>query len=143
MLEGTLACFQGFVLEAGDSVGERGPKTDPDDAACYLTAWRELDDLWCAELDSLGNRVQMFGAGQMAAVVRAYAPRTWARVERLVVDDPAEAWNLGHVERYSPEDHAPGYSTIVAVNPLVKTTVAARIRRDGGVPIVMPDSIRF
>lgn len=142
-LDGALVCFQGFVMEKGDTAGEPAAVANPDDAARYLAAWQELDDLWCDRLDALGGRVQIFGAGQMAAVVRAYAPRTWARAERLVVDDPADAWDLGRVERYAPEDHALGYRTIVAVNPLAKAAVATRIRRDGGQPIVMPDTIQF
>lgn len=142
-LDGALACFQGFVLEKGDSVGEREPAANPDDAARYLAAWQELDDLWCDRLDTLGGRVQIFGAGQMAAVIRAYAPRTWARAERLVVDNPADAWDLGRVEQYEPTDHARGYRTIVAVNPLAKAAIAGRIRRDGGEPLVMPDTIQF
>ncbi|MGO4170875.1 class I SAM-dependent methyltransferase [Bosea sp. TAF32] len=142
-LDGALACFQGFVLEKGHSVGENMPLTNLANAVRYLAAWQELDDVWCDRLDALGGRVQIFGAGQMAAVIRAYAPRAWARVERLVVDNPSDAWNLGRVERYLPADHARGYRTIVAVNPLAKEAVAQRIRRDGGEPLIMPDAIQF
>lgn len=142
VLGGALACFQGFVLEKG-SADEPGPVANPDEAVRYLAAWQGLDDLWCDRLDALGGRVQIFGAGQMAAVIRAYAPRTWARAERLVVDNPADAWDLGRVEQYLPADHALSYRTIVAVNPLAKGAVAERIRRDGGEPLVMPDSIQF
>lgn len=142
-LDGPLACFQGFVLEKGDSAGEQGVVTNPDDAARYLAAWQRLDALWCDQLDALGGRVQIFGAGQMAAVIRAYAPRIWRRAERLVVDNPADAWDLGRVQHYRPEDHASGYRTIVAVNPLAKNAVAERIHRDGGAPLVMPDIIQF
>ncbi|MBU1312765.1 MAG: class I SAM-dependent methyltransferase [Alphaproteobacteria bacterium] len=142
-LDGTLACFHGFVLEKGSKAGEQGRLTNVEDAARYLAAWQRLDDLWCAQLDVRDEPVQIFGAGQMAAAVRAYAPRTWARAERLVVDNPADAWELGKVELYLPADHASGYRTIVAVNPLVKNVVAERIRRDGGEPIVMPDTIQF
>ncbi|MGF7055270.1 SAM-dependent methyltransferase [Bosea sp. OAE752] len=142
-LDEALACFQGFVMQKGDGASEPGANANLDDAARYLSAWQELDGLWCDRLDTLGGRVQIFGAGQMAAVIRAYAPRTWARAERLVVDNPADAWKLGRVERYVPEDHVHGYRTIVAVNPLAKEAVAERIRRDGGEPLVMPDAIQF
>lgn len=143
VLDGGLALFQGFILEKGDSVGERKPVSNPVDAIRYLKAWQELDALWCDQLDALGGRVQIFGAGQMAAVIRAYAPRSWARAERLVVDNPADAWELGRVDPYVAADHADGYRTIVAVNPLAKDAVAARIRRDGGEPVIMPDTIQF
>jgi SAM-dependent methyltransferase len=143
VLDKDLTCFQVFVLEKGDGAQEPAAAANPDDAARYLAAWQELDDFWCARLDALGGRVQIFGAGQMAAVIRAYAPRTWARAERLVVDNPTDAWDLGRIERYVAEDHAHGYRTIVAVNPLVKAVIAERIRRDGGEPLVMPDTIRF
>lgn len=143
LLEKDLVCFQAFVTEKGDGAREPIAATNTCDAARYLAAWRELDDSWCDRLDALGGRVQVFGAGQMAAVVRAYAPRTWARVERLVVDNPADAWDLGRIERYVAEDHAFGYRTVVAVNPRVKAVIADRIRRDGGEPLVMPDTIQF
>ena len=142
-LGGSLACFQAFLVEPGNSADEQAQPADPSDAVSYLKAWQMLDGSWCNRLDTLLGPVQIFGAGQMAAVVRAYAPRTWLRAERLVVDDPADAWDLGRVERYVPGEHARGYRTIVAVNPLAKAALADRIRRDGGTPLVMPDTIRF
>lgn len=142
-LDGPLACFHGFVLEKGDSADEHKPVKLAQEAAEYLAAWQGLDEYWCGQLDALGGRVQIFGAGQMAAVIRAYAPRSWARAERLVVDNPADAWDLGRTEIYLPADHANGYRTIVAVNPLAKNVVAERIRRDGGAPVIMPNMILF
>lgn len=143
-LDGPLELFQGFVLEKGTGGrgGELSP-VEPEDAVRYMKAWQQLDDLWCTQLDALGGRVQIFGAGQMAAVLRAYAPRSWARAERLVVDDPTDAWELGRVLPYRAADHADGYRTLVAVNPLAKQAVAERIRRDGGEPLIMPDTIQF
>lgn len=142
-LDQELACFQVFVVEKGEADPQPPVTAHSAEAVPYLAAWQGLDSYWCDQIDALGGRVQIFGAGQMAAVIRAYAPRTWARAERLVVDNPDDAWNLGRVERYVAEEHARGYSTIIAVNPLIKGAVAERIRRDGGKAIVMPDTIQF
>jgi SAM-dependent methyltransferase len=143
LLGGASFGFQLFVLEksaaaqGGIAIGSSG------DFGSYLGAWRGLDEAWSAELADVSRPVQAFGAAQMAALLRGYAPRTWEQVERLVVDDPAEAWQLGSVVGYEPAVHSGGWVTLVAVHPAAQEAVAARIRADGGHPVVLPISIRF
>ncbi|MBB3268199.1 SAM-dependent methyltransferase [Azospirillum sp. OGB3] len=158
-LSGSLAGFQLFVLAADATIRETGPTNAgrdaamPDngtsdngtagDAAAYLQAWRTLDDRFTHDILRLGRPVQMFGAGQMAALLRAYAPRSWACVERLVLDRPSEAWPLDRVVApYAVDDHASGWATLVAVHPAAQGAVAARILADGGLPLTLPPSIR-
>jgi hypothetical protein len=66
----------------------------------YLCAWSKLDDTLLPRLSS-GPRLIAFGAGQMATVLRAYAPRTWERIEAIMLDDVSESWTLDKpVEAY-------------------------------------------
>lgn len=153
-LSGPLAGFQLFVLAADAAADRTGPnafKQDAatpgngtaEDAAAYLQAWQNLDGCFADDIRRLGRPVQMFGAGQMAALLRAYAPRSWACVERLVLDHPQEAWPLDRaVAPYAGSDHASGWITLVAVHPAAQNAVAARILADGGLPLALPPSIR-
>ncbi|MGE7470871.1 class I SAM-dependent methyltransferase [Bosea sp. NPDC003192] len=144
-LAGSLAGFQAFTIVAGAAAaGLTWGGFDLDPAQRYLTAWHTLDDAWTTALDAWKGPVQIFGAGQMAALLRAYAPRSWARADRLVVDDPGDAWNLGlPTARYVPTDHERGYITIVGVAPKSRDVVADRIRNDGGQPLLLPSTIQF
>jgi 2-polyprenyl-3-methyl-5-hydroxy-6-metoxy-1,4-benzoquinol methylase len=143
LLSGASFGFQLFVLEKSAAAPGRIAIGSPGDFGSYLGAWRELDGAWSAELTDVSRPVQAFGAAQMAALLRGYAPRAWERVERLVVDDPAEAWQLGSVVGYGPVVHSGGWLTLVAVHPASQEAVAARIRADGGHPVLLPVSIRF
>jgi hypothetical protein len=83
-----------------------------------------------------------FGGGQTAALLRAYAPRTWSRIDAIAVDEPAEAWTLGPaVVPYQDAIRRPGSSMLVATSPHVQALLAERLRRDGLRPIVWNDLI--
>jgi len=143
LLEAPLTGFQMFVL-GSDQPPTASPQTEAkaDAAVAYLRAWQSLDGVLSAALDNAGGKVQLFGAGQMAALLRAYAPRAFSRVSRLVLDRPEEAWPLGRVESYKPQEHSNGWVTLVGVHPSLQDAVADRIRRDGGVAIAFPAEIR-
>ena len=143
LLGGASFGFQLFVFEKSAAAPGRIAIGSSGDFGSYLDAWRGLDGAWSADLADVSRPVQAFGAAQMAALLRGYAPRAWERVERLVVDDPAEAWRLGPVVGYGPAVHSGGWLTLVAVHPAAQEAVAARIRADGGHPVVLPASIRF
>lgn len=69
------------------SVGKSNRDLRAHDA--YLKAWMQLDE---ALLERIGdNSAYCFGAGEAAALLRAYAPRTWDRVIACVVDAPTAA----------------------------------------------------
>lgn len=105
------------------------------DCRAYMTAWAALDDYLCSSLDRLGLRVQAFGAGQMAALLRCYAPRAWAMVERAVLDNPQEAWPLAPAIRYEGRETLEGWATLTAVHPASQPAIAKRIMRDGGLAL--------
>lgn len=98
----------------------------------YLQSWARVDQ---ALLDVIGHaqRVAMFGAGQMAALLRCYAPRAWERVDMLLIDKLEDAWELGKpVATYGTQvDELQGWSVIVATAPVSQAKVASRLAADG------------
>ena len=105
----------------------------------YLRKWADLDSVLVERLNS--SQAITFGAGQMAALLRAYALRTWNLVSSIEIDDPAEAWRLGKdVARYDPR-RATGRSYLLAVAPTSQDRLASRISRDGAKPISFDDII--
>ena len=92
--------FQMLVFNRADDASAMSLQLDrrcPDLHAMrksYLERWSELDQTLLDRSKSEA-RLVAFGAGQTAAMLRAYAPRMWARVDLLMLDDINEAWTLG------------------------------------------------
>ncbi|MDB5551018.1 MAG: hypothetical protein JWL86_1002 [Rhizobium sp.] len=142
-LPAPLAGFQLFRFARLASTGSEAAVGDVSpDAIAYLTAWQELDASLERQLATAARPVQAFGAGQMAALLRAYAPRTFAMFKRFLLDHPEEAWPLGPAVRYDGFSTLDGWATLVAVHPSAQNAVAARIRGDGGVAVTLPDTIK-
>jgi SAM-dependent methyltransferase len=108
----------------------------------YLKRWNELDRT-LLERSRAGERLVAFGAGQTAALLRAYAPRTWARVDLVVLDDIDEAWTLGPpIASYRDAvQNLAGAAVLIAASPHAQTAIAERLRRDGMQPIAWNDLI--
>lgn len=108
----------------------------------YLNAWSQVDDIL---LERIGDArpVAMFGAGQMAALLRGYAPRTWGQVELLLMDNIGDAWNLGKpVGSYSShKSQMAGRPVILATAPESQVKVAARLASDGIATIRFDDVV--
>lgn len=136
MLEGRLAGFALYRLRrAGVPIVVAPVVGSP---ARYLEVWADLERKLSTILDEDGRDLDAFGAGQMAALVRAYAPEAFAKVQAFLVDDPAEAWPIGRVEKYTPARVGGGKRVLCLVHPRSFGIVATRIRGDGGVPIALP-----
>jgi SAM-dependent methyltransferase len=97
--------------------------------ASYLRTWSTLDDVLTTRIGSA--RALIFGAGQMAALLRAYAPRTWARVDAMVVDDPAEAWPLGKPAIAYDKVGSRDADVVIATSPSSQARIAERLASDG------------
>jgi SAM-dependent methyltransferase len=108
----------------------------------YLKAWHDLDQILLNRSQSF-PRLVAFGGGQTAALLRAYAPRTWARLELIVLDDVEEAWTLGiPIDSYTNAVQGLGAAGIlIAAVPRAQTALAERLRRDGLQPIRWDDLI--
>lgn len=145
LLDGPLKGFAIYLLALdGDSRVQERDAGDFGDCAGYLERWSQVDTFLTDALQETGGRLQMFGAGQMAALLRAYAPDTFAMVERLVLDSPEEGWPLGlPLESYRSEDHSAGWVSVVAVHPGARDAVKRRIISDGGRPLTLPETIEL
>jgi SAM-dependent methyltransferase len=142
-LAAPLAGFQLFRFARSASAGPQAAFADASpDAIAYLNAWKELDASLERQLAAADRPAQAFGAGQMAALLRAYAPRTFAMLKRFLLDHPEEAWPLGTAVRYDGLSTLDGWATLVAVHPSAQNAVATRIRGDGGLAITLPASIK-
>jgi SAM-dependent methyltransferase len=98
----------------------------------YLDSWHTLDRYLLDRARS-ATRVVAFGGGQTAALLRAYAPETWACVELIVLDDVNEAWALS-VPTGSYRDSVPNLKdamVLIATSPRVQGVLADRLRSDG------------
>ena len=125
------------LTRAGDSFLELGSKR-----LAYLKSWGELDQNLLGRARS-APRLVAFGGGQTAALLRAYAPDTWARIELIVLDDEDEAWTLG-IPVASYQDcvrSLAGARILIAASPRVQGAIADRLRRDGLQPIRWDDLI--
>ena len=108
----------------------------------YLERWSELDRT-LLDRSKPGARLVAFGAGQTAAMLRAYAPRTWARVGLMMIDDLNEAWTLGPpIASYRDAVQNLGAAEVlIAASPHAQTAIADRLRNDGVQPIEWNDLI--
>ncbi|MBS0308972.1 MAG: class I SAM-dependent methyltransferase [Proteobacteria bacterium] len=98
----------------------------------YLLAWRNLEKILHARIGAV-DRVALFGAGQMAALLRAYAPTLWERVDMLVMDNPGDAWSLDKpVRAYADvRDTLQDAVMVIATAPGAQGFVANRLVADG------------
>jgi hypothetical protein len=118
------------------------PQADLHNKRCrYLHAWRTLETN-LVERTFDRRHLRMFGAAQTAALLRAYAPTIWDRVELLTLDPPIEPWPLDRpviaYERLQPDLQRP---LIVATPPGTQAGLAVRLRRDAHLPVIWEDLI--
>nr|WP_249159823.1 class I SAM-dependent methyltransferase [Bradyrhizobium tropiciagri] len=137
--------FQMVVLEAHAADATTPPAGPPPELLAerngYLGRWAGLDQI-LLERSASAARLVAFGGGQTAALLRAYAPKTWSRVDAIAVDDPTEAWTLGPaVVPYQDIVQHPGCGVLVATSPHVQAVLAERLNRDGLQPITWNDLI--
>jgi SAM-dependent methyltransferase len=129
MAPSTLGAFQMVVAEAGEAEA-REPTIDPDALGeartAYLSAWHALDETLA---ERCGPRpITCFGAGEAARVLRAYAPRTWSRVARLVEDRPAvQALDGVPVIPFAELDRDAAGVVLLAVRPQDQPKLADRL----------------
>jgi trans-aconitate methyltransferase len=144
-----LGDFQIVVLERGHrQAAGAGGSTQAETAAdlatrreTYLAGWARLDRT-LTDRCAAASRLALFGAGEAAALVRAYAPMTWARVALLMVDDTAGARTLDRpVVRYGDASARDIDAVIVATHPRAQAALAARLGRDGFSAIRFDDLI--
>lgn len=88
----------------------------------YLAAWRALDAGIAARGDPT-RRLVGFGVGEVARLLRAFAPASWARIAALTADDPNGVDGLA--KPFIPLDQASD-SLLLALRPGAQPSLAAR-----------------
>jgi len=98
----------------------------------YLKAWCNLEATLLSRA-AFASRTALFGAGQMAALLRAYAPRIWDQVDLLVVDNISDAWRFDKpVSAYSDSKRSlESAAVLVATSPSTQAHLANRLASDG------------
>jgi protein-L-isoaspartate O-methyltransferase len=125
-----------MLAAAGNEIPPRHHSTTPvsnfyEQRQSYLGEWSKLDQTLLDRSESC-SRLLVFGGGQTAALLRAYAPRTWARIESIVLDDVSEAWMLGRpVASYRDAIQNRDGAILIATSPHVQDAIAERLIRDG------------
>lgn len=107
----------------------------------YLEAWLGLQQHLVSRRRP-GRPLLMFGAGQMAALLRAYAPDVWRDTAFLVMDNPQDAWTLGKPVQQLNLDHIAGLDAdvVIATKPSSQAGAAARLRA-GGLQVIRFDDL--
>ncbi len=104
----------------------------------YLRTWAQLDTALTARLNRF-DAVWCFGAGEAAALLRAYCPSTWSRVDACIVDS-ASSPKFFDKPVYDSAD-VPQGAIIIGARPAVQQALASRINAAGGTPIIWNDLI--
>jgi SAM-dependent methyltransferase len=143
----TLGDFQMLVFNAGNPPVAAAQNSAAfsmlaADRESYLEGWRDLD---CVLLERMNTSkcLVAFGGGQTACLLRAYAPKTWSRVEMIVLDDASEAWKMNKpIEAYANAmPRLVGANVLIATAPRVQAKLAVRLEQDGLRPIRYDDLI--
>jgi SAM-dependent methyltransferase len=117
--------FQMTVARRSRAPGGDEPALAPVEARSrYLAAWRALDQRL---LERIADVAVCFGAGEAAGLLRAYAPRTWARVRACAIDG-RPAGGFGELPLIALDEIGEHETVLVAVRPLDQARVAERLR---------------
>jgi len=108
----------------------------------YMNAWHNLDEILLSRSSS-ASRIVFFGAGQMAALLKTYAPRIWEQVDLLIVDNVDDSWDFE--KRIASYSDALSYlnkaAVVIATSPSSQAKLASRFISDGLNPIRFDDII--
>lgn len=105
----------------------------------YLEHWKNLDARLCQAIDR-HQGAAIFGIGEMARLIRAYAPSTWSKVSYLVVDDPSEGEFFSRpVIDYAKLEPGRKEAIILAVSQPAADSISSRLRRAGHVVLRVDD----
>jgi len=149
----TIGYFQALLLERPDGRALRGnvalqsaasesdAKTLARRRADYLLGWSRLNAGLCERTASIKHLVA-FGAGEAAALMRAYAPDVWSRIEFLAVDNHYSSRRLDKPVKVYPEGiRDEDTAVLLAVHPSGQEGLAARLRNDRKTTITWHDLV--
>jgi SAM-dependent methyltransferase len=98
----------------------------------YCRRWAELDDVLVDRLQG-ARSVACFGAGETSDLLRAYAPRTWQRIDSYVIDRPANPDAAATIQRRGGlpvvfSSDAACDAVLLGVKPRYHATLAPRLQ---------------
>jgi SAM-dependent methyltransferase len=97
----------------------------------YLSRWSRLDTL-LLDRSKNADRLSCFGAGEAAALLRAYTPGAWNKVDVLAVDQPAVSTLFGKpVVDIATLRPAPGHAILLATHPNSQSRIGDRLSAMG------------
>ena len=120
-----LGAFQMVVARpaAPDTAVPATRAVSPDGRASYLESWRLLD---ARLIERVPEPAVCFGAGEAAGLLRAYAPRTWARVRACTVDGAASG-RFGNLPLVGLDSVGADETVLLGVRPVDQPRVARRL----------------
>ncbi|MBV8639519.1 MAG: class I SAM-dependent methyltransferase [Candidatus Eremiobacteraeota bacterium] len=116
------------------------PPRSHDAARRYLETWSGLDAALQQRLDRFDDLL-CFGAGEAAALLRAYCPKAWARIRACIADEVSDH-TFFEKEVYRTADVRLG-PVLLGARPQVQHALASRISAAGGTPITWDDLVSF
>jgi SAM-dependent methyltransferase len=126
-----LGSFRLRVLERGKESAVSPENVDKSLVAArarYLESWETLDNELMRRL-AKATSVTCFGVGEAALMLRAYAPRTWSRIGRFVVDHPPfDSLDGQPVMRLDRANPFSGEAILLAVRPIDQKRVQRRLK---------------
>jgi len=136
--------FQAFLLGKAGVADAQEQNAQADDGhmakvVTYLEAWQRLDNLLLSRLAGSPN-TRIFGAGEMAALLRCYAPRFWQTVQAVVVDETAGCRDLGRPVVPTDQLQPDSKPLVLAVHPRAQGALSKRLR-DVGFSVVQFDDV--
>ena len=99
----------------------------------YLDAWKNLDHNLNSSIHRFKGEmdIQIFGAGQMAGLLRCYAPKFYNKVSRVVADMQSNVWVFDKFQIYDDAKQTNVISLIVT-HPSSEDRILTKISYDGG-----------
>jgi len=135
-----LGAFQAIVFMPGPASSTSSPMVEDlfERRSSFLNSWKQLDRALLTRIGDCSN-LWAFGSGENAQLLRAYAPRSWERVQEIVADSvgvfdgrPISLYEAALTEKRT---------ILLAVRPGIQRVVEERLVADGNSVIRWDDLV--
>jgi SAM-dependent methyltransferase len=126
-----LGAFQAVVFMLGPTASAESPMIDAlyDQRSSFMRRWQQLDHALVERIADCSN-LWAFGSGENAQLLRAYAPKSWDRVQGILADSIG-FFDERPVTLYEAIRTGVERTILLAIRPSIQATVQARILADG------------
>jgi SAM-dependent methyltransferase len=132
--------FQGLMLRrhhlAAGGKARRAPRVEGSavglarDRSAYLRRWAALDQELLPHIDT-SKQLIAFGGGEVAQLLRAYAPRVWGHVQAITADEPVDIGAFQLAYRGLDEIHPATHQLLLATHPRAHAMLRGRLQSAG------------